>query len=893
MSGATTISLLSLLLLFHVADYASGELFVLPTNWTTSPGSAGSLTINTDRGTFFPATNSTGSPIASNGSAFILGFLKPNNSNFILSVVISPSSARATTVWSLNPSRPIPGNCSLSLSGNRTIVLKDANGSVVGTLGGSGAKMLGMLENGNLQVYNTSTRSLAVDRRVIWQSWDYPSDVLLPEQTLRQGAALSDGTSGLYNLRMHAGGAILYYSGQPYKTLPMTSNTSVAGAVQPCFSPSNLSAAGQSFAEYTGFSLELYYSGRASNSSASCSFLNSSTYLDSGDRNDSTTGILRLDADGNLRTYALMPPQPWNSNFSLDWRPERELVSPQQSCDLPSFCGSYGLCRSQQCSCPGVDSADHFDQINPSDVTAGCKPRNAINCTSGSQTAIHFIRIPAYDYFLNDLKPPENYTSNVTACESLCSASCACRAYFYRNFSGECFLVSGNIYTLKYAANDSYHAGIKVQNATTLVATQARSRSHLSVFSIIGITIGCLALVFAVFRCVWRPRAVSSIADIKDEEDSEEDKDELEEEEFLKTLPGLPPRFTFAALRDATNGFSQKLGMGGFGTVFGGTLPDGTRVAVKKLETLRQGSRQFRAEVATIGSISHVNLVRLRGFCADSRHRLLVYELLPNGSLDRWLFEPRPPTSATKAQDQPSTGLLNWRQRHFAAVGTARGLAYLHEGCREPIMHLDIKPQNILLDDRFVAKLSDFGMSRLLGEGETTQVVTAVRGTPGYLAPEWIRYSVATKKCDVYSYGMVLLELVSGRRNFVPEAEDPRHCYFPAWAMLKAMEGQFNEVVDARLKLTETEMEEAERMTKVAFWCIQEQPNRRPCMVTVVKMLEGEAEVEAPPLWLVESERAPRFLEAYGYDQVAGSMEDGSEPVSFCTRCGSEVSEPR
>ncbi|CAN6439649.1 unnamed protein product [Victoria cruziana] len=888
MSGATATTVF-FLLLFHVVDCASAELFVLPTNWTTSPGSAGNLTIDTDRGTLFPATDAAGSPVASNGSAFILGFLKLNTSNFILSIAINRSSSQATTVWSLNPSRPIPGNCSLSLSGNRTISLKDANGSVVGTLGGSGAKMLGMLENGNLQVYNTSTTSLAVARRVIWQSWDHPADVLLPEQTLRQGVALSDAVSGLYSLTMLAGGAVLYYSGQPYKTLPMTSNSSVAGAVQPCFVPSNLSA-GVAYAEFTGYSLVLYYSGMASSSSANCLFVNSSAYLDSGDRNESSTGILRLDADGNLRTYALMPPQPGNSSSSLEWRSERQLVPPQESCDLPSFCGTYGLCRNQQCSCPGADSVDHFDQINPNDVTAGCKPTNPLNCSSGSQAAIHFIHIPGYDYFLNDVKPADNYTTNDTACESLCAASCACRVYFYRNFSGECFLVSGNVYTLKYANNDSYHAGIKVQNATIPTETSAGSSRHLSIPSIIGIAIGCLAFVFAVFRCVYRPRSVNSIVHSKEEEDTEEDKDEMEEEEFLKTLPGLPPRFTFAELREATDGFSEKLGTGGFGTVFRGTLPDGTPVAVKKLETLRQGSRQFRAEVATIGSISHINLVRLRGFCADSRRRLLVYELLPNGSLDRWLFEPKPTTSATVAQDQPSTGFLNWKQRYSVAVGTARGLSYLHEGCREPIMHLDIKPQNILLDDRFVPKLSDFGMSRLL-EGETTQVVTAVRGTPGYLAPEWIRYSVATKKCDVYSFGMVLLELVSGRRNFVPEAEDPRHCYFPAWAMLKAMEGQSDEVMDARLKLTEEEMEEAERILKVAFWCIQEQPARRPCMGTVVKMLEGETGVEAPPLWLVE--RAPRFLEAYGYDQVRGSLEVGSEPVSFCTGCGSEVSGPR
>jgi len=174
----------------------------------------------------------------------------------------------------------------------------------------------------------------------------------------------------------------------------------------------------------------------------------------------------------------------------------------------------------------------------------------------------------------------------------------------------------------------------------------------------------------------------------------------------------------------ASSHFSIKLGAGGFGSVFKGKIGKET-IAVKRLEGVEQGMEEFLAEVETTGRIHHFNLVRLVGFCAEKSHRLLVYEYLSNGSLDKWIFQQSPVFT------------LSWKTRRHIILAIARGLSYLHEECEEKIAHLDIKPQNILLDDRFNAKVSDFGLSKMINRDQS-KVMTRMRGTRGYLAPEWL-----------------------------------------------------------------------------------------------------------------------------------------------------------
>ena len=298
----------------------------------------------------------------------------------------------------------------------------------------------------------------------------------------------------------------------------------------------------------------------------------------------------------------------------------------------------------------------------------------------------------------------------------------------------------------------------------------------------------------------------------------------------------------YADLQYATKNFSEKLGAGSFGSVFKGSLSDSTTIAVKRLDGVRQGEKQFRAEVSSTGVVQHVNLVKLIGFCCEGDRRLPVYEYMPNGTLDSHLF-------------QSNGTVLDWTVRYQIALGVARGLAYLHASCRDCIIHCDIKPENILLDGSFTPKVADFGMAKFLGR-DFSHVVTTMRGTIGYLAPEWISGTAITSKVDVYSYGMVLLEIISGSRNASKQqsSQDGVHeAYFPVRVARGLVDGDIASLVDANL-LGEANMEEVERVCKVACWCIQDVEFDRPTMSEVVQFLECLSEVKTPPV--------PRFLQS-------------------------------
>ncbi|XP_048545208.1 probable receptor-like protein kinase At5g20050 [Triticum urartu] len=319
---------------------------------------------------------------------------------------------------------------------------------------------------------------------------------------------------------------------------------------------------------------------------------------------------------------------------------------------------------------------------------------------------------------------------------------------------------------------------------------------------------------------------------------------------YFRKVAGLPRKFSLHALAAATDDFRCVAGRGASGTVFRGVLDDGTPVAVKRIADDRPGAagradKEFRAEVAAIAGAQHVNLARLLGFCLGSP-RFLVYEYMDHGSLDRWIF----PSPGDADADARPRGCLPWPRRYQVAVDVAKALAYLHHDCRSKVLHLDVKPENILLDDGFRGVLSDFGLSKLAGKDQS-RVVTAVRGTAGYLAPEWLLGAGVTEKSDVYSYGMVLLELVAGRRCVRPE-EDGGWSYLPKIAAEMTRAGRVMEVVDRRLvgaDVGEPEKAAVRRAVHVALWCAQEKAGARPSMARVLEMLEGRlaGEVEAPP----------------------------------------------
>ncbi|KQJ81773.2 hypothetical protein BRADI_5g02980v3 [Brachypodium distachyon] len=291
--------------------------------------------------------------------------------------------------------------------------------------------------------------------------------------------------------------------------------------------------------------------------------------------------------------------------------------------------------------------------------------------------------------------------------------------------------------------------------------------------------------------------------------------------------------FTYNDLDKATCGFREVLGSGASGTVYKGQLQDehATSIAVKKIEKLQQETeKEFMVEVQTIGQTFHKNLVRLLGICNEGTDRLLVYEFMTNGSLNEFLFSDTRP---------------HWSLRVQVALGVARGLLYLHEECSTQIIHCDIKPPNILLDENFVAKIADFGLAKLLRANQT-QTNTGIRGTRGYVAPEWFKNIAITSKVDVYSFGVILLELVCCRRNVELEIADEEQSILTYWANDCYRCGRIDLLVEGDDEAN-FNIKKVERFVAVALWCLQEEPTMRPTMLKVTQMLDGAVQIPTPP----------------------------------------------
>ncbi|MED6144323.1 hypothetical protein PIB30_014671 [Stylosanthes scabra] len=319
----------------------------------------------------------------------------------------------------------------------------------------------------------------------------------------------------------------------------------------------------------------------------------------------------------------------------------------------------------------------------------------------------------------------------------------------------------------------------------------------------------------------------------------------------------MPIRYSYKEIKNMTKRFNTKLGSGGYGSVFRGKLRSGRLVAVKVLNQAKSNGQEFINEVATIGRIHHVKVVQLIGFCIEGSKRALVYELMQNGSLEKYIFS---------HQDNAS---LSCEKLFSIALGVARGIEYLHNGCNIKILHFDIKPHNILLDENFNPKVSDFGLARLYPTDTSIVSLTAARGTIGYMAPELFYRNVGaiSYKADVYSFGMLLMEMASRRKNWNALTENSSQEYFPFWVYDQLHDGREITIEND----TDEEMKLAKKMMIVALWCIQTKPNDRPSMKKVVEMLEQDED-------LLEIPSKPYF---YPLDEPAyGVGEDNSSTLS-------------
>lgn len=669
---------------------------------------------------------------------------------------------------------------------------------------------------------------MLVDNRNVslWESFNYPTDTIVMGQNLVVGTSLTSsvGDTNLstsdYRLSLSSEDLVLQWMGQTYWKLSMQTKA---------FKNSNKPV---SFMEINSTALNLRG--------------DDGTLVFQVSLTASSFKIARLGSEGR---FSIM-------SFTTEEQVE-EFVGPAEKCQVPAICGKLGFCDTV-CSCPAGfhGGGGQNGSCVPIDNSLSFPPacNSSGNGLKLDLTSIFYVKLEdGVGYFANDLVEPVMHGVNVSLCQDLCSRNCSCLGIFHGNSSGSCHLLQSYLGSV-YNSTDQDLIGY-IKTTKTLSANKKHHNFPVAAIvltSVFGFFLLITIMVLTICRLTITKPSNSEASRNLDRWNSSSSSTELS----IISLPGLPKRFNFEELVSATESFKSHIGSGGFGTVYRGTMPDETVVAVKKITNLgTRGKKEFCTETAIIGSIHHVNLVRLKGFCIHGKLRFLVYEYMNRGSLERLLFGTGP--------------VLEWQERLNIVLGTARGLAYLHSGCEHKIIHCDIKPDNILLHDQCSVKISDFGLSKLL-DHKSSKVLTTMRGTRGYIAPEWLTSSGITEKSDVYSFGMVLLEIVSGRRNwslwtqtsgtskdgcesngpsFSSSSLELRSTYFPAMALDMHKQKRYLELVDQRLEKV-VRSEEVEKLVRVALCCVQIVPELRPTMAEVVSMLEdgmplGEPRIDA------------------------------------------------
>ncbi|XP_038903683.1 putative receptor protein kinase ZmPK1 isoform X1 [Benincasa hispida] len=791
--------------------FISSLLLAITTVWAAAPAGLQSLT----PGNSIAVEVENQFLISPNGT-FSSGFYPVGNNSYCYSIWYT-NSFEKTVVWMANRDKPVNGEKSrLTLNVDSNLVLTDADGTVVWSTDtvSDGEIQLRLLETGNLVVMNQS-------QNFIWQSFDFPTDTLLPEQRfLKTSTLISMQNRGIYLSGFY------YFKFNDYNVLNLLYNSpSLSGIYWP------------------DTMVTVFVNGRSPYNSSRIAILNEMGGFESSDKlqfNATDYGLgpkrrLTVDFDGVLRLYSL---NELTGNWTVTWIPSGARIDP---CMVHGLCGDYGICEYDPlpaCICP-----PGFIRNDPSDWTKGCKPLVNLTCNwSNSSKEMDFITLPNTDYFGHDW----GYIDKVSieTCRNWCLSSCECTGFGYAlDGSGQCYpkmaLRNGYrkpgtaVIMFIKATKDEYSSSLALQHSTNdlncsvsqiVLGTDHVYAEKSNKFRSMGLLIGVVAaigiseLIFVAFGWwnVFRKRV----------------NEELVNMGYIVLAMGFK-RFSYAELKRATKNFKQEIGKGGFGTVYKGELDDGRVVAVKRLDGVLQGDAEFWAEVSIIGKINHKNLVKLWGFCAEKQHKMLVYEYVKNGSLDKHLFS-------------DSSQVLGLEQRYEIAVGTAKGLSYLHEECLEWVLHCDVKPQNILLDESLEPKVADFGMSKLCREINESGF-SKVRGTRGYLAPEWMMNLKIDAKADIYSYGIVLLELLSGKNAYDFEwstisKDGGRNTDMVKWVMEIVEKGEIERVMDPRLKVENNQNKKIEILLKVALLCVKEDRNMRPAMSRVVELLTGYEE---------------------------------------------------
>uniref|UniRef100_A0A5B7BBD3 Receptor-like serine/threonine-protein kinase n=1 Tax=Davidia involucrata TaxID=16924 RepID=A0A5B7BBD3_DAVIN len=742
--------------------------------------------------------------LVSSGERFELGFFSPPNSNNRYIGIWFRNVGQQTPVWVANKNNPLTdssGALTVTAAGNIVIMNSNRTNTTLWSPSNSSSTtatnpVLQLLDSGNLVVKNGDDNS----GNYLWQSFDYPSDTLIPGMklglNLRTGQewyltswnSLQDPSSGDYTYRLdphglpqlvlRQGGSTVKYRSGPWDGVRFGGGPELGQ--NPVFSP--IFVFNDSY---------VYYS-----------FVNNI---------DTTISRFVLTQAGLLKHLT------WNQ-VRDEWV---DIITLQgDNCDNYALCGPYGICNinsaPMNCECPNGFTPRLPQEWNGLDGTGGCVEETPLNCSSaepGGFRKFSRLKLPDTSNFLMNrtARSPEE-------CELACLRNCSCVAYAKTEVSG-CVVWFGNLTDIR-----EYNEGgqdLYIRMAASELGSNNNAK-RTAVIASVSVVSGVLLLGLISCCVIWKRTAWRRGAQRLD--NPSQDNNQSAEDEDLEL-----PLFDLVTISTATNNFSftNKIGEGGFGSVYRGKLSTGQEIAVKRLsKDSGQGMKEFKNEVILIVKLQHRNLVRLLGCYIHGEERMLIYEYMPNKSLDFFIF------------NQTRGMSLDWQKRFDIIVGIARGLLYLHRDSRLRIIHRDLKASNILLDSEMNPKISDFGLARTFRGDQHEESTNRIMGTYGYMSPEYAIDGLFSMKSDVFSFGVLVLEIVSGQKN--------RGFYHPdhdlnllghAWKLWN--EGNPMKLMDAYME-NPVPTSQLLRCIQVGLLCVQQRPEDRPTMSSVLYLLDSE-----------------------------------------------------
>ncbi|KAM3696353.1 hypothetical protein ACJW31_06G032500 [Castanea mollissima] len=723
---------------------------------------------------------------------FAFGFY-PQDDGFAIGIWLVNQTEK-TIIWTANrDDPPVTSNATLNFTIDGKLLLRTEQGREYSISDVGPATSAAMLDSGNFVLYRN-------DSYVIWDSFNFPTDTILGGQMLSRGnnlvssRSMSDHSSGHYSLNMQDDGNLVAY--------PVNSSNNTIDAYW---------ASGTNYGFYASLNLSRLGVLFVHPILEQRDILANSSYPD---KNGTTIYRATLDADGIFRLYLHHFKSDNGSIKLMEW----SALSDQ--CDVKGFCGLNSYCSRMgskaDCNCyPG------FDFINTSNKFLGCYHNfSEDDCRRSKDPAMVYNATSLENIVLRGNYPYAVKPMLKANCGQFCLEDCNCGAVSYTDSNCRKYKLP-----LRYGRINANESTITFFKLKGIHSTQipelfiGSKRSLILILSVILGAVSCLCLVLAassffVYRQkLVRYRKLSENANLG-----------LAEEFTLRL-------FSYNELESATDGFKEELGRGSYGVVYKGIISSGGKtIAVKRLEeAVKEGEREFQAEITAIARTHHKNLVRVLGFCIEGSRKLLVYEYMNNGSLADLIF---------KAERPPI-----WKERIRIALDVARGLLYLHEEGEVCIIHCNIKPQNILMDDNWTAKISDFGFAKLLIPNQS-RATTDPEGRSAYLAPEWEKNSMnISAKADIYSFGVVLLEIVCCRRSLEVNASTTDEIILTDWVYNCFAAGELEKLVEDE----NVDFRNLERTVKVGLWCVQEDSALRPSIKNIILMLEGTIDIPIPP----------------------------------------------